>query len=100
MVLQGKETLSETALDDRMTHPPRLRKYRGGGLTGGIFRCGKFWYFKYVRNFPLNFQATVRNNPKVARPAEPAQLAEQASQHLWGFQLSPLWLGIVHGPSA
>ena len=42
---------------------------RGGGLQeGGKFRGGIIspWdisYFKFVRNFPRNFQAAVRNKP-------------------------------------
>ena len=32
----------------------------GGDFAPGIFLCGKFRYFKCVRNFPLNSQAPVR----------------------------------------
>ena len=36
---------------------------RGGILRGGNISLWEISYFKYVRNFPLNFQATVRNKP-------------------------------------
>ena len=39
-------------------------KYRGGGkFRDGNISLWEISYFKCVRNFPLNFKATVRNKP-------------------------------------
>ena len=35
----------------------------GGGFSDGNISLWEISYFKCVRNFPLNFQATVRNKP-------------------------------------
>ena len=35
----------------------------GGGFRGGIISPWDISYFKFVRNFPRNFQAAVRSKP-------------------------------------
>ena len=40
-----------------------IHPYRGGGFRGGNISLWEISYFKCLRNFPLNFQAAVRNKP-------------------------------------
>ena len=55
-----------------------MHNYRGGDFRGGNISLWDISYFKRVRNFPLNFQAAVRNKPG-------ANLTTAAKFRHWGF---------------